>query len=247
MLPLDFNCARYRPQEYDTNRDPRGPISATAEVLYGVVTNFVSGIVDAPTQVAHMFSEVIPKDQRHNFSREWAMAHFAECLSKQEEKGIGQHHIHHHHHHHTHRVENEGSEDESEEEYQDQHQENGNGRFPSRTEMPVRCESVAAATPETLAEEFNLEKTLTGRFIRKRSTAQEILTETGNKASRFLKHLLECVILLPTDLTLSLSKGCHNAPKLYHDNTVQKIPKVMGINSGFRAAGTVRYTIEVNL
>ncbi|PYH76778.1 UDP-glucose,sterol transferase [Aspergillus uvarum CBS 121591] len=52
------------------------------------------------------------------------------------------------------------------------------------------------------------------------------------------KHILNWAIMIPTDVTLSLSKGFHNAPKLYRDSTVEKTPKVLGVRSGFRAAGT---------
>jgi hypothetical protein len=56
---------------------------------------------------------------------------------------------------------------------------------------------------------------------------------------RMSKKLLKTVIWLPTDLTLSLSKGFHNAPKLYHDRMVKSTPKVIGFRSGLRAAGKV--------
>eukprot|EP00136_Aspergillus_niger_P006113 XP_001397020.2 UDP-glucose,sterol transferase [Aspergillus niger CBS 513.88] len=52
------------------------------------------------------------------------------------------------------------------------------------------------------------------------------------------KHILNWLLLLPTDLTLSLTKGFHNAPKLYHDTLVEESPRVLGVRSGFRAAGT---------
>jgi hypothetical protein len=57
--------------------------------------------------------------------------------------------------------------------------------------------------------------------------------------SRMSKKFLKTVIWLPTDLTLSLSKGFHNAPKLYHDRMVKSTPKVIGFRSGLRAAGKV--------
>jgi hypothetical protein len=42
------NCARYRAQEYDTNRDPRGPLSAGAGVFYGLATDVIRGIANSP-------------------------------------------------------------------------------------------------------------------------------------------------------------------------------------------------------
>ncbi|BAE55182.1 unnamed protein product [Aspergillus oryzae RIB40] len=89
------------------------------------------------------------------------------------------------------------------------------------------------------ANELDLERTLTRKRAKEQKTgAQEILAETGYHTSKFAKQVLNFAIMLPTDLTLSLAKGFHNAPKLYHDTTVQRIPRVRNVKSGFRAAGT---------
>lgn len=65
------------------------------------------------------------------------------------------------------------------------------------------------------------------------------LCDAGITFNRFARRLLNSVILLPMDFTLSLSKGFHNAPKLYHDRMVKTTRKVMGIRSGFKIAGQV--------
>lgn len=65
------------------------------------------------------------------------------------------------------------------------------------------------------------------------------LCDAGITFNRFGRRLLNSVILLPMDFTLSLSKGFHNAPKLYHDRMVKTTRKVMGIRSGFKIAGQV--------
>lgn len=69
----------------------------------------------------------------------------------------------------------------------------------------------------------------------KKSTVSELQYQGG----RLSKKLLKTVIWLPTDVTLSLSKGFHNAPNLYHDRMVKPTPKVIGLRSGLRAAGKV--------
>lgn len=42
----------------------------------------------------------------------------------------------------------------------------------------------------------------------------------------------------PIDLSVALAQGFHNAPRLYGDNTVRRPPRVTGIRSGLRAAGS---------
>jgi hypothetical protein len=76
-------------------------------------------------------------------------------------------------------------------------------------------------------------------YGKRRRRARKVLSETRYHAAKSAKHALNFVLVLPTDFTLSLSKGFHNAPKLYHDDTVEPMPKVIGIKSGFRAAGKV--------
>jgi hypothetical protein len=74
---------------------------------------------------------------------------------------------------------------------------------------------------------------------KKSARAKHALSETRFHAEKSAKYALNFVLVLPADLALSLSKGFHNAPKLYYDDTVESIPKVIGVKSGFRAAGKV--------
>lgn len=43
----------------------------------------------------------------------------------------------------------------------------------------------------------------------------------------------------PMDFTMGVSKGFHNAPKLYGDDSVRELPRVTGFQSGLKAAGKV--------
>lgn len=99
-------------------------------------------------------------------------------------------------------------------------------RLSSQSEVDRR-RSLQLEKSETMSSEVAPSKTL--------NAFSEIMHYGGKVSKRFVN----LVIWLPTDLSLSLSKGFHNAPKLYHDPMVQATPKVIGIRSGFRAAGKV--------
>lgn len=89
---------------------------------------------------------------------------------------------------------------------------------------------------------LSLEATLRQHRSRDKSVeTREFLTDARYHVARAGKHILDWILLLPTDLSLSFSKGFHNAPKLYHDSMVQETPTVRGVRGGVRAAGTVRY------
>jgi hypothetical protein len=98
--------------------------------------------------------------------------------------------------------------------------------------------------PDLTAElrTVSLESTLRRQQSREKSVqVREVLTDARYHVTRAGKHLLNWVLLIPTDLTLSFSKGFHNAPKLYHDPMVQETPTVRGVRGGLRAAGTVSF------
>lgn len=59
------------------------------------------------------------------------------------------------------------------------------------------------------------------------------VASSASKRSR----ILSAGVKAPMDLTLSIAKGFHNAPKLYGDPTVRKNKKVTGIASGLKEAG----------
>lgn len=223
---------RYRAQEYDTNRDPRGPLSAGAEVMYGLMTDLVVSFAHVPGQIIGVFPGSRPRNAPKDYAgREWAMSHFAECLSDQQKR----------------------------EDTQTGTSTNGSGQSPGDTcgilrEASAR-EQRASITTDQAPAKHNKSHVVDGPdYIhgnpamenghaelsdKKYSRAKRDLSEARYHAVKCAKYALNFMLVLPTDLTLSLSKGFHNAPKLYHDDTVKPIPKAMGIKSGFRAAGKV--------
>ena len=58
--------------------------------------------------------------------------------------------------------------------------------------------------------------------------------------STFHARIAGATIKLPMDMTLAMTQGLHNAPKLYGDSTVRHMHKVTGVGSGLKAAGKVR-------
>ncbi|KAF4767667.1 hypothetical protein HAV15_009326 [Penicillium sp. str.  len=64
-----------------------------------------------------------------------------------------------------------------------------------------------------------------------------VLHEAAFHGSKMSKKILKVIIWLPTDLSLSMARGFHNAPKLYHDTTVNDVPQVLSLRSGLRVAG----------
>ncbi|KAH1845171.1 hypothetical protein KXX54_009626 [Aspergillus fumigatus] len=265
------NVVLYRSKEYDTNRDPRGPLSAGAEVLYGIMSDFVTALATAPVDIA----EAISRHHHHHKKHGWRHSHDEEVTcgcearigrSVKSKDGIPP----------EDQVRSQlgavasirrsssdsptsspsGSADEEEDDDEGEQVGSESTSFVSapdrisRNSVPAPRSRISdqstmqSDSTETHVEsdedsgELDLEKTISRRATREaRGGVHVVLTETGYHGKRFGKRLLNWLITIPTDVTLSLSKGFHNAPKLYHDRTVAETPTVMGVRSGFRAAG----------
>lgn len=237
--------------EYDTYRDPAGPLSASAQVLFGAIANFVIGIADVP---AEMLSDLISagKQLGHNHPD-----HHPDPRLKWRKRE-------------PHNNDELASEESSEE--QNNQQKNGNSeetmnnspqesmdntlgqsgsgtRRDSQSEDDSDGEDSVSASSDLIPEagldrvrSLQLEKSQTMSSEIAPSKPHGFFGEVGIHGGRMSKRFVNFMIWLPTDVSLSLSKGFHNAPKLYHDSTVKPTPKVHGVRSGFRAAGHVRST-----
>lgn len=187
LKPYDVEL--HRPLEYDTRRNPRGPLSAGVEVIYGAVSSFISNVRDVPTGL-------------YTTTRDTTFIH----------RGNEAAHCPHA------ELEDEQHDHDSSEDHAD-------------------------AEPVIAGEDgVNITRKLTTTSSSKgeqKSKHFERLSDVGYQTGQVAKHILDWVIMLPGDITLSLSRGFHNAPELYHDRTVTTVPKVIGARSGFHAAREV--------
>ncbi|KAJ9231410.1 CAZyme family GT1 [Paecilomyces variotii] len=224
ISPGDVNL--YRAREYDTTRDPKGPISATAAVLYGIITDFITGLVRVPEQIVDILPVADSKGTTRDYRiREWAMEHFADCMSNQQPKDgrrpVAQYEA-------SHNNVEDGNANVNNPCQPSTNNHNGNVGGDGHGDMPT---SGAGDTDNEINADQEIQKPPKVHSRKRRK-----LVYTRDKTARLAKHSLNFVLVIPTDVTLSMAKGFHNLPKLYHDTTVQKIPTVRGIGSGLGAA-----------
>lgn len=167
--------------EYDTYRNPAGPLSAGAQVLYGAISNFVTGLAGVPTDV------------------------FVDFLSAGRSLG--------------------------------QPRSDLDQLCKWRKRRPDRDEEYESGEEDERSK--STEVSLGDVQVNETAPTRSHFSEIAHFGGRVSKKFINLVMWLPTDLTLSLSKGFHNLPRLYHDPMVKSTPKVIGIQSGFRAAGQV--------
>ena len=64
---------------------------------------------------------------------------------------------------------------------------------------------------------------------------EPLAEELGHEAAFGFRKTGGAIARLPMNLTLALTQGFHNAPRLYGDETVRRPPRVTGVHSGLRA------------
>ncbi|PYH93363.1 UDP-glucose,sterol transferase [Aspergillus ellipticus CBS 707.79] len=310
------NVVLYRSREYDTSRDPRGPLTAGAEVLYGIVSGFVSGMADVPGGMTSIFSPT--HEGRFHRKHDWKRSRHPKYLDERSsfrrhrrtmsslDSGVGHDVVNHNSPSPTSGRDMETPSDsdsdtddspdsalESDEAYHSAEEsipQSSHDNTTAKTRYPTQNQNTSPSTnshtnstpnsnshfnststtnPTTNTHTFNpppnpntppsptsststipdpdtsslcgadldLERTVTRLHSREMSNTKEFFAEASYHSSKALKHMLNWAIMIPTDITLTLSRGFHNAPKLYHDTLVEDTPRVMGVRSGLRAAG----------
>ena len=222
--------------EYDTYRDPVGPLSASAQVLFGAISGFITGLADVPVEVmqdlvtagraigsAH--TKAKPKERWHQRPRnedelasDPSSSDHAAAEAPQEQIQLPESSDE------EQQVVEQSEDDNTMEEWENQFGEDA--LFPE-TELE-KNHSLDLERAQTMGEQIAI------------AQANSSLREAANHGRTMSMKFVNLIIWLPTDVSLSLSKGFHNAPKLYHDPMVRAIPKVKGVRSGLRAAGKVR-------
>ncbi|KAJ5475205.1 Sterol 3-beta-glucosyltransferase UGT80B1 [Penicillium diatomitis] len=277
------NLVLNRPKEYDTYRDPVGPISASAQVLFGAIAHFVGGIADAPADMVNDLAvarqALINNSGRTDLDHEWRRHR---SRSRPRSTGASHKSRKSHDRRKSHGTEASDETRNGDEAHTADDSERDTGRRSSeahnRSSEPPRpstsnntvehkpmqpngdahgdddSESSTddSDLPDSLDVEPNLDlarectnelhKTTTVASEYQPSRSHNIMYEIASFGGKMSLKFVNLLIWLPTDLTISLSKGFHNAPKLWHDPMVRSTPKVDDIQSGFRAAGQVSQT-----
>jgi hypothetical protein len=59
------------------------------------------------------------------------------------------------------------------------------------------------------------------------------------RTGRLAQGALDIIVIPLMEISLTLSRGFHNVPLVFHDDTVRDLPRVTEMRSGLKAAGKV--------
>jgi hypothetical protein len=222
--------------------DPANPLTAGAQVLFGTLTKFVTGFVDAPREiVSDLVSAVRATRHPHeHFDRRAACRAAVSALDET---------------YPAHSIESEESPTENEAwptRIENNEQEAGENREDESTQEDTGDENngdhlneLARVRSEERKRGLQLDKakTMSSSMPPSNPPKFTVLHEAALHGSKMSKKFMKVIIWLPADFSLGMARGFHNAPKLYHDPTVVDTPQIVGLQSGLSAAGKVRTSI----
>jgi hypothetical protein len=216
--------------------DPADPLTASAQVLFGVIMSFVTGLVDMPGDIvrgvgsaAHEIRQPHEHLNRHT-ACEAALAspdNSSPDVSIESEELQNQNDGEQLQFENNEHGERETRESESSQE--DTTNENN--------ENPVAEIERVRSTERKRNLQLEKAKTMGSTMTPSKPPKFAILHEAALHGGQVSKKAAKTIIWLPTDVTLGMARGFHNAPKLYHDPTVKDVPQVVSLRTGFRAAG----------
>lgn len=215
----------HRPKEYDTFRDPAGPLTASAQLLVGTIPSLMTGLVDAPRMILLDFMSAVREvgHPREHFNRHEAcraVLSSPDHSSREDSEESGQSQV-------------------EDEEYDDQvpSEESTQPNIADEEHETHVNDSITSSSIERKRSLQQVQaKPMSSSMKPSKSRKVNIIYEASYHGSKMSKNFLRLIILLPTDVSLSMARGFHNAPKLYHDPTVKDIPQVTSIRSGLRAS-----------
>ncbi|KAJ5371726.1 UDP-glucuronosyl/UDP-glucosyltransferase [Penicillium concentricum] len=258
------NVALNRASEYDTYRNPVGPVSAGAQVLVGAIANFVTGIGEVPYDIVTDFvtaGRAIGQTRAQtDSSRRFSWRKFRRSQESDTDSDEEQYHESAEYHepadYHQPADYHERAEYHGPAECQGLGQFNNDNDDDNNEDGTAIDDGISLDPNDNETDNarhnkmnHNLPASAVGPRNRLPRDQAELLSylesprgngviyEIRTHGSRMSKKFLKNILWLPTDLTLSMSKGFHNAPRMYNDQMIKETPKVVGFRSGLEAAG----------
>jgi UDP:flavonoid glycosyltransferase YjiC (YdhE family) len=215
---LDFHDLKlFRSQEYSTDEGPWDPISGGAAAVFGALSSMVMGLADFPSETLKAFH--IPfRSSRQQQSR----APVPTIARKSEISHAG----------------NRSTPPTSPE--QSQTSLNGqqsvasvNISGPSTPTSNLRSSS----TSDTSQHDANQGRVHIRNNESSSGKDRDMLRQTGVHTSKGFGRIAKAALQSPMEISVSFTKGFHNAPKLWGDETVRPQEQVSDLKSGFKAIG----------
>ncbi|KAK5105792.1 hypothetical protein LTR62_002154 [Meristemomyces frigidus] len=211
---LDFNDLKlYRPREYETDEGPWDPVSGFGAGVFGAFSSMVMGLMDVPGET--MKALQIPTSQ----SRQQSQA----LRTRTSRSGNSE-------------VSGQWTPPSSRGQSQTSLKLRDSGsQKPSRLSRLTQSRSSTSQS----SSEVNRTRSIDSCSGRDSTTSgdQNLLRPIGIDPRKGIGRITKAALQSPMNLSLDITKGFHNAPKLWGDDTIRPHQQVTGLKSGFQAIG----------
>ncbi|KIW63961.1 hypothetical protein PV04_08922 [Phialophora macrospora] len=209
---LDFHDLKlFRPQEYSTDEGPWDPISGGAAAVFGALSSMVMGLADFPSET--MKALHMP---------------FRSSRQRQSQASVM-----------TYARQNEVSRAE-----QSQTSLNGQECL-ARVRSPPGLSGSStptsnigsSSTSDGLQDNASQSRVRIRNGFDSTSEDHDMLRRTGVHTSKGFGRIAKAALQSPMEISVSFTKGFHNVPKLWGDDTVRPQEQVSDLKSGVKAIG----------
>ena len=224
---VDFHDLKlFRPQEYYTDEGPWDPISGFATSVFGAISSMAMGVADFPSETLKAL--LIP----FGSSRQQSQASVPTMATKSETSHVGE------------RLTPPTSPEQSETSLNVQ-------ESLARVRSPPNLSGLS--TPTSNIRSSSMSGALQGQLSPKQDDARrsrvrsrnesgsgkdhDMLRQTGVHTSKGFGRIVKAAVQSPMELSVSITEGFHNAPKLWGDDTVRPQQQVSDFKSGAKAVG----------
>ncbi|ETI23926.1 hypothetical protein G647_05733 [Cladophialophora carrionii CBS 160.54] len=225
---LDFHDLKlFRPQEYSTDEGPWDPISGFAAALFGAISSMAMGVADFPSETWKALQ--IPMGS----SRQQYHGSMPTIAGKKETSHIGERST-------------PPTSPEQSQTSMDLQESLAHVRSPSNLSVltsPTSNNGSSSTSSDALQGPLNPKQDgASRRRVRSRDESgfgknNDMMRQTGVHTSKGFGRIAKAAIQAPMDLSMSITKGFHNVPKLWGDDTVRPQEQVSDLKSGVTAAG----------
>lgn len=224
---LDFHDLKlFRPQEYYTDEGAWDPISGFATAVFGAISSMAMGVADIPSETVKAL--LIP----FGSSRKQPQESVPTMARKSETSLVGE------------RLTPPTSPEQSQTSL-DLQQSLGRVRSPSNLSgLSTSTSNIgSSSTSDALQGQLSAKQdNASRRRVRSRnetssSKDHDMMRQTGAHTSKGIGRIVKAAVQSPIELSMSITEGFHNAPKLWGDDTVRPPQQVSDFKSGTRAVG----------
>ena len=209
---LDFQDLKlFRPQEHYTDEGPWDPISGGFTAFTGAIGGMIMGLADIPTETWKAIQ--MPAGR----SRQQSQTSIRSIATKSKESVV------------------ESNPSQLTSSAQNGNKENRSGRPNPTSHVQSSTMSSQSQGQKNRDSNNDTSKESHNRFERGQGANADMLRPTGVHMSKGAGRFVNALVHGPVNISVNLTRGMHNVPKMWGDNTVRPQERVNDFRSGVKA------------